>query len=471
MENHFDLIVIGAGPGGYVAAIKAAQLGLNTAVVEARQVGGTCLNRGCIPAKAMIHAAELYNEILHADQYGIHVDGARVDYGQVLAYKEGTTEKLVSGVEQLFKGNGITLIRGKATVQCDKTVTVAGEDGIVTSYTADAVLVASGSEPIILPIPGMDDDHVLTSDGLFALKDQPRSLVIIGGGVIGVEFATAFSQLGTKVTILEGTPRLVPNMDKEISQNLRMIMKRRGVDIHTGAMVQSVERDGEELTVHFTEKDKPAQVSGQYVLCSVGRRANTQGLFSEGCYIEMHKGRIVTDERFQTSMPGIYAIGDCTEGPQLAHAASAQGIDCVEMMYGLKPAVDTSVVPACVYTSPEIACVGMTEDQAKLVGMDVRVGKYLTASNGKSLITKEERGFIKIVVDQEDDTIIGCQMMCARATDMISEFTIAVANKWKVSDLLRAMRPHPTYNESVGEALEALEGGSIHALGAKKRSR
>ena len=473
MENHFELIIVGAGPGGYVAAIKAAQLGFRTAIVEAREVGGTCLNRGYIPAKAMIHAADLYREMNEAGRYGLHAENVSVNYDELLAYKEDTTRKLVGGVEQLLSGNGVTLLCGHGLVHADKTVRLTDSEGRISDYSADNIIVASGSEPIILPVPGMELEGVLTSDGLFRLTELPESLVIIGGGVIGVEFATAFCDLGTRVTIVEGSPRLVPNLDKEISQNLRMIMKRRGVEIHTGAMVGSVTKDDEhdELIVQFMEKDKPVEARGRYVLCSVGRRANTNGVFAPGEEPEMNRGRIRTNERFETSIPGIYAIGDCTEGIQLAHAAEAQGIACVEMLRGEMPSVDTNVVPSCVYTSPEIASVGLTEEEAEAQGLNVRVGKYLTASNGKSMITREERGFVKIIIDADTERVLGCQMMCARATDMISEFTVAVADAWTVRDLLRAVRPHPTYNESIGEALETFEGGSIHALGAKTRRK
>ncbi|HBA63869.1 MAG TPA: dihydrolipoyl dehydrogenase [Lachnospiraceae bacterium] len=468
MEHTFDLIIIGAGPGGYVAAIKAAKLGLKTAVVEDRRVGGTCLNRGCIPAKAMIHASSLYREMQEGERFGIFASDIRFDYEKILTYKEETTQKLVQGVEQLLEGNGVTLLKGKGTLLADKSVRVVSEEE-ETVYRAEHVILAAGSKPLVLPIPGMDLPGVLTSDELFRLREMPKSLIVIGGGVISVEFATVFAALGCKVTILEAMPRLVPNMDKEISQNLKMILKKRGIDIHVSAAVQGVEADGEQYACRFIEKEKEMRVSAQYVLCAVGRCPNTDGLFAEGAAPAMERGRVVVDENFATSKDGVFAIGDLIKGAQLAHAASAQGIAVAEQLAGAAPTVDLSVVPGCVYTDPEIASVGMTEDEAKEQGISVKVGKFIMSANGKSLISKEERGFIKVVSKEDTGVILGAQMMCARATDMIGEFTTAVANQLTVSQLLKGMRAHPTYNEGVGEALEELGGGAIHVVPKKKR--
>lgn len=468
MENRYDLAVIGAGPGGYVAAIKAAKLGMKTALVEDRRVGGTCLNRGCIPAKAMIHASSVYREMQEGGRFGIFADDVQYDYEKILAYKEGTTEKLVQGIEQLLAANGVTLISGKGTLLGGRKVKVtAGEEESVIE--AKNVILAAGSKPLVLPIPGMDLPCVLTSDELFRLRDVPESLTVIGGGVISVEFATVFSALGCKVTILEAMPRLVPNMDKEISQNLKLILKKRGIDIHTSAAVQKVEAEEGGCICRFVEKEKEEAVSAQYVLCAVGRCPNTDGLFAKEATPHMERGRVVVDEHFSTSIEGVYAIGDLIFGAQLAHAASAQGIAVVEELAGKEVSVDLTAVPGCVYTDPEIASVGLTEDAAKEQGIPVKVGKFIMSANGKSLITQEERGFIKVVAHEETGVILGAQMMCARATDMIGEFVTAVANEMTVSQLLRGMRAHPTYNEGIGEALEELEGGAIHVAPKKKR--
>lgn len=468
MENQFDLIVIGAGPGGYVCAIKAAKLGLKTAIVEKDRPGGTCLNRGCIPAKAMLHASGLYHEIMRGEEFGIKAEGVSVDFEKVLSYKEETTDRLVQGVEQLLKANGVTRLEGKGVLLSDRKVEVQ-KDGESSLYQGKAVVLAAGSRPVILPIPGMELPGVLTSDDLFRLRHIPDSLVIIGGGVISVEFATIYASFGSKVTILEAMPRIVPNMDKEISQNLKMILKKRGVDIHTSAAVQSVEQTEDLYTCRFEEKGRELSVSGQYVLCAVGRKPETEGLFGEGAAPEMERGRILVKDGFATNLPGVYAIGDMIPGAQLAHTASAQGIAVAEILAGKEPSVALSAVPGCVYTEPEIASVGMTEDEAAEQGRKVRTGKFIMSANGKSLIAREERGFIKIVADDATEEILGAQMMCGRATDMIGEFVSAVANHMTVSQMLKAIRPHPTYNEGIGEALEELKGGAVHVMPKKRR--
>lgn len=468
MGQHYDVMVIGAGPGGYVAAIRAAKLGLHVAVVEEDRAGGTCLNRGCIPAKAMIHAAETYRSAREADQFGVETGRVSFDYGKILAYKEETTDALVQGVEQLLAGNGVDRLAGKGTLLAGKKVRVTTEEKEEV-YAADHIILAAGSKPLLLPIPGMDLPGVLTSDGLFRLQECPESLAIIGGGVISVEFATAFAGLGTKVTILEALPRLVPNLDKEISQNLKMILKKRGVDIHTSASVQEVAEEDGRYVLRFTEKEKEQEVSARYVLCAVGRVPNTEGLFAEDALPDMERGRVLVDEKFETSIPGVYAIGDLIFGMQLAHTASAQGTVVAEHLAGKSASVDLSVVPSCVYTDPEIASVGLTEEDAKEQGIPVRVGKFIMSANGKSLISREERGFVKILAAEESGVILGAQMMCARATDMIGELATAVANGLTAKQLLRGMRAHPTYNEGVGEALEELEGGAIHVMPRRKR--
>lgn len=468
MGQHYDVMVIGAGPGGYVAAIRAAKLGLHVAVVEEDRAGGTCLNRGCIPAKAMIHAAETYRSAREADRFGVETGRVSFDYGKILAYKEETTDALVQGVEQLLTGNGVDRLAGKGTLLAGKKVRVTTKEKEEV-YAADHIILAAGSKPLLLPIPGMDLPGVLTSDGLFRLQECPESLAIIGGGVISVEFATAFAGLGTKVTILEALPRLVPNLDKEISQNLKMILKKRGVDIHTSASVQEVAEEDGRYVLRFTEKEQKREVSARYVLCAVGRVPNTDGLFAEDALPDMERGRVLVDEKFETSIPGVYAIGDLIFGMQLAHTASAQGTVVAEHLAGKSASVDLSVVPSCVYTDPEIASVGLTEEAAKEQEIPVRVGKFIMSANGKSLISREERGFVKILAAEESGVILGAQMMCARATDMIGELATAVANGLTAKQLLRGMRAHPTYNEGVGEALEELEGGAIHVMPRRKR--
>lgn len=466
MENQYDLVVIGAGPGGYVAAIKAAKLGLKTAVVEERSVGGTCLNRGCIPAKALIHASSSYREMKESESLGIFAKEIGFDYEKIYAYKNDTVNKLVSGVEQLFKSNKIDLFRGRGRLEKDKTLTVHTQEENF-SLKAKNIILAAGSKPIRLPIPGFEHPKVLTSDELFELRELPESLAVIGGGVIGVEFASVFAALGTKVTVLEALPNILANMDKDISQNLKMILKKRGVDVHTSVNVLRVEEAGDELSCVYSEKEKEESIKVDYILCSVGRASCTDGLFGEDVSIETEKGKILVNEKFETRMEQVYAIGDVIKGIQLAHLASAQGICVAERIAGNEPSIDLSVVPSCVYTDPEIACVGITEAEAKAKGRDVKVGKFMMSANGKSVISQEERGFVKVVSDAEDGKILGAQMMCARATDMIGEFTTALSNGMSVEQLMKGMRAHPTYNEAIGEALEGVFGESIHSISKK----
>lgn len=469
MGDRFDVVVIGAGPGGYVAAIKTAKEGLRTAVVEENMVGGTCLNRGCIPAKAMIHASSLYREMKDSERFGVLAPEVGFDYKRILEYKEETTDKLRRGVENLLKANGVETFAGKGILEKGKNVRVVN-GRYEQMLEAKNIILASGSKPLLLPIPGLDLPGILTSNELFGLGEMPESLVIIGGGVIGVEFASVYADLGCKVTIVEALPRILPNMDKEISQNLKMILKKRGIDIHTSASIRRIEKDGELFTCVFAEKEKENSVSGQYVLCAVGRRPNTDGLFGEGVNLQTERGRIIVDEHLKSSMDGVYAIGDLIKGTQLAHAAGAQGSYVAELIAGRNPSIELKAVPGCVYTDPEIASVGLTEDEAKGQGLDVKTGKFIMSANAKSLITKEERGFIKVVLERETQKILGAQMMCARATDMIGEFVTAAANHMTAGQLIKAMRPHPTYNEGIAEALEDAAGKAVHVM-PKKRDR
>ncbi len=468
MAEKYNVIVIGAGPGGYVAAIKAARLGQKVAIVENRRVGGTCLNRGCIPTKAMLHASEVYRHALEGSSVGIHAGDVTFDYGEICAYREDTIDQLVGGVEALLKANEVAQYHGTGKLMPGKVVEIDTEEGPVT-IEGDNIIIATGSVPSLPPIPGTDLEGVVTSDGLFAMDKMPESLIVIGGGVIGTEFAEALSALGCKITIIEALARPLANLDKEISQNIRMILKKRGVDIHVSAMVNKIEKTDTGLLCTFTEKDKEQTAEAQYILCAAGRRANTEGLIGDGLELEMERGRIIVNDRLETSIPGVYAIGDVIPGIQLAHVAEAEGMYVAELIAGEEPSINLNVVPSCVYTNPEIGCAGMTEAEAKDAGIEVNVGKFIMSANGKSLIAKEERGFIKVVADAQSGKILGAQLMCGRATDMVGEFVTAITNELTVEDMLKGMRAHPTYNEGIGEALEELAGGAIHVMPKKKK--
>lgn len=452
--NDYQLIIIGTGPGGYVAAVRAAQLGLKTAVVENREIGGTCLNRGCIPTKSLLHTAELYSQMRESALFGLNGEGAGFDFSAVQARKSAVVDKLRCGIEALFKTNKVDVLRGMGTIVGAGSVMV-GE----RVYTADDILIASGSVPARPPIPGLELPGVFTSDELLGgeARRLPRSLVIIGGGVIGVELAGVYAAFGCEVTVVEAMDRILPTMDKEISQNLSMIFKKRGIKVLPAALVERIEQDGDELVCHVTSKEKALSIRAENVLIAIGRKPNTQGLLGEGVALEIERGRIITGSCFRTSMEHVYAIGDVASKVQLAHVAEAQGVACAEHIAGRKPSVDVSLIPSCIYTSPEIAAVGLSEADCKERGIRAVCGKYVMHSNAKTMIANGERGFIKVVAEAETGRLLGAQMMCERATDMISELSSAILNGLTCAQLRAVMRPHPTFSEGVSSALESLE--------------
>lgn len=456
MADRYDLIVIGAGPGGYEAAIEAAKLGLKTALVERRELGGTCLNRGCIPTKTLLHTAELYREVCGAAPMGLTADGIRCDMKQLIARKNQVVEQLRGGIASLMKANRVTVIQGSAAIVDSGLVRIDPEG---TELAAAHILIATGSTPAVPPIPGANLPGVITSDELLDCDKLPAHLIIIGGGVIGMEFASVYSALGCRVTVIEALERILANMDKEISQNLKMIMKKRGVDIHTSASVQEIAAGADNsLICRYTEKEKPAEAAGDRVLIATGRRACTEGLFAENASeavksMAMDRGRIRVNEHFETSVPGIFAIGDVIGGVQLAHAATAQGRNAVAVMAGKEPGIDLSVIPGCVYTDPEIGCAGITADEAKAAGIEIVSRKYVMGANGKSILSGQERGFIKVIAAADTHRILGAQMMCARATDMVSQFSAAIVNGLTLEDLAKVVFPHPTFCEGIGEAV------------------
>ena len=469
MQNEFDLVVIGAGPGGYVAAVKAAQYGMKTAVVENREIGGTCLNRGCIPTKTFLHTAELLREINNCEALGIHTQGATFHPEEMFARKEEVVSQLRAGIEQLFKSNQIDYIEGHATIVGEHQITVCNNTG-EQMISAAHILIASGSVPFKPQIEGIDLPGVVTSDELLSMNQKfYRSLTIIGGGVIGMEFAEIYNALGSEVTVIEAMDKILPSMDREISQNLTMILKKRGVKIHTASTVESI-RGENGLTCSFQEKGTVQTVSSEGILVAVGRKPNMDRLFGEQVSISRERGGIAVDDSYRTSLPSVYAVGDVIQGVQLAHVASAQGINAVSAMLNRPAPINMAVIPSCVYTNPEIACVGLNAEQAKAKGIAVKTGKFLMSANGKSVITRQERGFIKIVSDEKTDVVLGAQLMCAHATDLISELSAAIANGLTCAQLSGVIRPHPTFSEGITEAAEDTQGAAIHIAPKRKQS-
>lgn len=469
MENEIScrLVVIGGGPGGYTAAIKAAQIlakrGETGAVVliERREAGGTCLNRGCIPTKSLLHAADLYREMQESAKFGIQAKELSFDFEAVHNRKTEAVLQLRAGVEGLLKANKITVLHETAVI-LEAGKVQAGE---VTLKTQD-ILIATGSVPAVPPIPGADLSGVFTSDDLLENKGRWFDrLIIIGGGVIGMEFASIYNALGCQVTVLEAAPRILPNLDRELSQSLTMQLKKRGVAIYTGAMVEEITSVGAGgCHCRFSCKEQQQTVESDSILLAVGRRAAVEGLCAPAVNLCLERGYIVVNDRFETSVPGIRAIGDVSAGTvQLAHVAAAQGVNAVCHMFGEPPQYDMSVIPSCIYTSPEIACAGISADEAKALGIPVRTGKALMSANGKTVVSMGERGFVKLVFHEETKKLLGAQLLCERASDMIGGLADAMVNQLTMEQMAAVIRPHPTFCEAVGEAVEDAAGMAIHA--------
>ena len=455
--SDYQLIVIGAGPGGYTAALRAAKLGLHAAIVERREVGGTCLNRGCIPTKTLLHASQVYSDAAEGARMGVHAGNISYDMGEIFAYKRSVSDKLRQGIHALLKGAKVDVVEGTAQITAPGEVTVTAPDGAAVQYTAERILAATGSVNVRPPIPGLELPGVMTSDELLEGTDKPyESLVIISGGVIGVEFATFYSNLGCRVTLVEGMANLLPMMDRELGQNLAQLLKKKGVEVLTSAMVQSLEPAEGGLCVHLPQKDKDVAVTGEKVLCAIGRRAYFDGLFAPEMMPSLNGKRLLVDENYQTSIPGVYAIGDASSAVQLAHVAAAQGTDCVERMCGSKGTTDLRVIPSCIYSAPEIAVVGLTEAEAKEQGIPAVSGKCTLFSNARTIIEDPGRCFMKLVGRTDTREVIGAQLMCQHASDMISQISTAMVNHLTAEQLLSVMRPHPSFEEAMAEAVENL---------------
>lgn len=458
MKKKYDLVVIGSGPGGYVAAIKAVQCGMSVALVEKADFGGVCLNRGCIPTKTLIHSTELLDELKICESIGIVANDVSYNIKKIHERKENVMGMLRNGLGELLKQNKIEIFKSCATILSNTKVLLkdgSGKDNI--ELETDKILVATGSKPIKPKISGIDLSGVITSDDLLMMNDKvPSKLVIIGGGFIAVEFASIYRSLGSEITIIEAADRIMPGMDIDISRNLTTLFKKRGINIFTSSTVNEIKSENG-LAVYFEQKGEIHKESAETVLVAVGRKANTEGLFGSDLIPEMINSAIKVNENFETSIPNIYAIGDVIYGGiQLAHMASAQGTNAVLLMNNKKPQYNLASVPSCVYTRPEIASVGLTKEMAEAQGISAKVGKYIMNSNAKSLISMEDRGFIKIVFNEKTRVILGAQMMCANATDMISEMTVAVCFEKTIEEMANVIRPHPTYNEAISEVLSSL---------------
>ena len=451
-DYQFDLLIIGAGPGGYEAAFYAQELGMNVAIVERDRVGGTCLNRGCIPTKALMHSSDVYREAANGTEVGVEVTGLTANRARIGERKDEVLDTLRAGILGLINKKKITLIEGQALITGEHEVEVNGE-----TYTTERILLATGSHPCFPPIPGADLEGVIDSTQLINMGGaEIPEFVIIGGGVIGIEFATIYADLKDHVTVIEGADRLLPLLDKEIGRSIKMTLEKKGVDVHVKSPVKRIEKDGDKLAVTFEEKGAESTVVADKVLLCVGRKPTTVGLFNEEMYHKYQwkdeKKFFIVNEQYQTVCPSIYAIGDCIGGIQLAHVSAAEGRNAVAMMNGGQATIQMHTVPSCIYTDPEIAVVGMTADEAKEAGIEVITKKYPMSANGKTIIAGLDRGFVKLVARADDHVLIGAHLLCGRASDLIGELAVAIGRGMMLEEVANIIHPHPSFAEAIMEA-------------------
>ena len=459
----YDVIIIGGGPGGYVSAIRCAQLGLKTACVEGREaLGGTCLNVGCIPSKALLHASHMLHEAEHNfTKMGLKGKSPSVDWPQMLAYKDDVIGQNTKGIEFLFKKNKIDWIKGWATIPAPGKVQV-GDD----IHDAKNIVIASGSEPSTLPGVEVDEKIVVTSTGALELSKTPKKMVVIGAGVIGLELGSVYARLGAEVTVIEFLDQITPGMDGKVAKTFQRILKKQGLNFVMGAAVQSVEALKTKAKVNYKlrKDDSDHQVDADVVLVATGRRPYTEGLGLDKLGIEMTpRGQIKTDAHWATNVPGIYAIGDVIEGPMLAHKAEDEGMAVAEQIAGKHGHVNYSVIPGVIYTAPEVAAVGQTEEEVKASGRAYKVGEFSFMGNGRAKAVFQGEGFVKMIVDKDTDRILGCHIIGPGAGDLIHEICVAMEFGASAQDVALTCHAHPTFSEAVREAALACGDGAIHA--------
>lgn len=460
-DYNYDIIVLGAGPGGYECAIRCAQYGKKTALVEARELGGTCLNRGCIPTKALLHGAEVYESAKNSAICGVSASDVGFDFVKMAEYKDSIVSKLRNGIAALEKGHGVKVIKGFGKLIDDHTLDVDGE-----KITFDKLILATGSSPARPPIPGIDGENVITSDDVLTMSELPDSFVIIGGGVIGIEFATLFSSLGKSVTVIEMMPSILPGVDGDVVKLLSRVFKKKKVNVINNAKVTSIE-GGESVSVNYELNGQEKKAEGACCIVSVGRRAMTAGIGLEELGIEMNRAFVNIDDHCMTNIPNIYAIGDITGKIQLAHVATAQGLTAAANACGIDESINYDIVPSCIYTSPEIAFVGLSEDKCKAQNIEYKVGSFNVAGNGRAMIMGDAIGMTKLIASP-DGKLLGAQLMCPRATDMIMELATVLKLGGTVEDISRTIHPHPTVSETVAEAAHDFEGLCCQALPKRK---
>ncbi len=456
--SKYDVIVLGSGPGGYVTAIRASQLGFKTAVIEKENLGGVCLNWGCIPTKALLKSAQVFDYLKHAEDYGLSVNGVERVFGKVVERSRGIADGMSKGVQFLMKKNKIDVINGFGKIKPGKKIDVDGKE-----YTADHIIIATGARSKDLPNIKQDGKKIIGYREAMTLNKQPKSMIVVGSGAIGVEFAHFYNVMGTEVTIVEFLPNLVPLEDEEVSRQFERSFKKAGVKVMTNTSVEKVDTSGKNIKVTVKTKKGEEFLEAEIVLSAVGIKSNLENIGLEDVGIVTDKDKILVNDWYQTNIPGYYAIGDVVDGPALAHVASAEGITCVEKISGMHvDAIDYGNIPGCTYATPEIASVGMTEKQAKEAGYDLRVGKFPFSASGKASAAGTKEGFVKVIFDAKYGEWLGCHMIGAGVTDMIAEAVVARKLETTGHEVLKSIHPHPTMSEAVMEAVADAYGEVIH---------
>lgn len=462
MALRADIAIIGTGPGGYVAALRASQLGAKVICVEKQWIGGVCLNEGCIPTKALLRSAEVFEVVKHAASYGIAVGEPKVDWAQVQARKEKVTKQLVGGVTKLLDRAGVQIIRGEAAFVRPDTLKIALSDGTET-VVADTIIIATGSRTMQVPIPGIDGPGVMDHAGALALQTLPSSICIVGGGSIGIEFASLFNAFGVQVTIVEMLPRLAPLMDASIGEGLAWSLSSRGVEVLTNARVNSIASSSSGCVVTVNTPEGERKIEAEKVLSAIGRSPNVEGIGLEVLGLKPTRKGIQVDNHMRTAVPHVYAIGDvAAEGLKLAHVASHQGIVAVEDALGHHAVMDYTATPSCIFSLPEAASVGLSEEQAREQGYEVQVGLFGLANNGKCVAMGETEGFVKVVAEARHGAILGLHVVGPHASDLVLEGTLAIALEATLDEIDRTIHPHPTLGEAIAEAALAARGRALH---------
>ena len=465
MQKSYDIAILGGGPGGYVAAIRAGQLGLKTVLIDKDNLGGICLNWGCIPTKSLLKNAEIYDAMKnHSEDFGISVQGLSFDFGKIIKRSRDISDRITKNVELLIKKNKIDRFRGFGKLVSKNQIDIYDDKKKTDSITADKIIIATGARPKTFPSIPVDHKNIITSTEAMNLPAQPKDLIVIGAGAIGVEFAYFYNVLGTKVTVIEMLENILPIEDKEISETLEKSFKKRGIDIYTSTKVEKAEVKGNQVVVTIEKGGKKLELKAEKVLSAIGVTGNVEGFGLEGLGIEIEKGHIKVDKQnYQTNVSGVYAIGDVIGAPWLAHVASAEGIHCVETIKGLNPhPVDYSSIPGCTYCQPQVASIGLTEKKARDAGYELKIGKFPFMASGKAFAAGERDGFVKIIFDAKYGELLGAHIIGNDATELIAEIGIAKSLEATYESIVKTVHAHPTLSESIMEAAANAYGESIH---------